>query len=376
MNRLILIGNGFDLAHGLQTSYNNFILNYISDSFCKAFRDYLYEDDLITIKKDRHAPHNFNSESEASVRKSIIQCYKDDRFNELISNSWFLPPDSAINMPNSLYLTIHSDFLKDLLSKCSSVNWVDIEGEFYDQLKMILKDNKHSKLQSVRLINLNHSMTALIDLLEGYLNKLPKPPYVKEYMDILTSPVRRNDVYNSVLQDDSEPANTHVLNFNYTTTLSEYLKQFSFNSQRDRPDVNFIHGRLNDGSNKLIFGFGDELDEYYLLMEKEKVKGYFDYIKSFWYFRTSNYRNLVTFIDSDEYQVYVLGHSCGLSDRTMLNMVFEHLNCKSIKIYYHGNAEKNNYVSLTHEIARHFRDKIEMRKKIVSLDRSHPMPQA
>ena len=25
MNRLILIGNGFDLAHGLKTSYNDFI---------------------------------------------------------------------------------------------------------------------------------------------------------------------------------------------------------------------------------------------------------------------------------------------------------------------------------------------------------------
>lgn len=29
MNRLIIIGNGFDLAHGLKTSYNDFILWYI-----------------------------------------------------------------------------------------------------------------------------------------------------------------------------------------------------------------------------------------------------------------------------------------------------------------------------------------------------------
>ena len=26
MNRLVLIGNGFDLAHGLKTSYKDFIL--------------------------------------------------------------------------------------------------------------------------------------------------------------------------------------------------------------------------------------------------------------------------------------------------------------------------------------------------------------
>ena len=28
MNRIILIGNGFDLAHGLKTGYKNFIDNY------------------------------------------------------------------------------------------------------------------------------------------------------------------------------------------------------------------------------------------------------------------------------------------------------------------------------------------------------------
>ena len=43
MNRLILIGNGFDLAHGLETSFNNFInycafemLNVISKKYKKG----------------------------------------------------------------------------------------------------------------------------------------------------------------------------------------------------------------------------------------------------------------------------------------------------------------------------------------------------
>ena len=30
MNRLVLIGNGFDLAHGLKTSYEDFIYWYFS----------------------------------------------------------------------------------------------------------------------------------------------------------------------------------------------------------------------------------------------------------------------------------------------------------------------------------------------------------
>ena len=31
MNRLIVIGNGFDLAHGMKTSYYDFITNYIKN---------------------------------------------------------------------------------------------------------------------------------------------------------------------------------------------------------------------------------------------------------------------------------------------------------------------------------------------------------
>ncbi len=36
MNRLILIGNGFDLAHGLKTSYHDFILDYFKNCFIAA----------------------------------------------------------------------------------------------------------------------------------------------------------------------------------------------------------------------------------------------------------------------------------------------------------------------------------------------------
>ena len=31
MNRLVIIGNGFDLAHGLKTSYGDFINYYINN---------------------------------------------------------------------------------------------------------------------------------------------------------------------------------------------------------------------------------------------------------------------------------------------------------------------------------------------------------
>ena len=48
MNRLVLIGNGFDLAHGLKTSYKNFIFWYwdqwgyrLTQSWGQAYGSYL-----------------------------------------------------------------------------------------------------------------------------------------------------------------------------------------------------------------------------------------------------------------------------------------------------------------------------------------------
>jgi hypothetical protein len=39
MNRLIIIGNGFDLAHGIKTSYHDFILDYLKERLLAALDD-------------------------------------------------------------------------------------------------------------------------------------------------------------------------------------------------------------------------------------------------------------------------------------------------------------------------------------------------
>lgn len=190
------------------------------------------------------------------------------------------------------------------------------------------------------------------------------------YGNILYAPINPEEFVNKP-DINTSLGDTLVLNFNYTDTIDRYIG----GNSKYMIEINHVHGKLNNIHNPLIFGFGDELDDDYLKFEKYETLGQFDYIKSFWYFKTSNYYDLIRFIDSNEYQIYVLGHSCGLSDRTMLNMIFEHGNCKSIKIFYHGSKESNNYTPITQEISRHFKDKPTMRRRIVSLDKSARMPQ-
>jgi len=76
---------------------------------------------------------------------------------------------------------------------------------------------------------------------------------------------------------------------------------------------------------------------------------------------------LLNFIDSDKYQIFIMGHSCGLSDRTLLNKLFEHDNCVSIKVFYHQIDETtDNYSDIVRNISRNFTSKAVMREKVVN----------
>ena len=48
MNRLVIIGNGFDLAHGLPTSYKDFIDDYWKNAIQELYDNNKYSDSLFT----------------------------------------------------------------------------------------------------------------------------------------------------------------------------------------------------------------------------------------------------------------------------------------------------------------------------------------
>lgn len=118
------------------------------------------------------------------------------------------------------------------------------------------------------------------------------------------------------------------------------------------------------------------MDDFYREIENIGDNEYLKNFKSFQYSNTTNYDDLLRYIDSDKYQVSILGHSCGLSDRLLLNTIFEHENCRSIKIYYHQKEDgSDNYTDMVQNISRHFKDKQSMRRKIVNKTLSSPLPQ-
>ncbi len=178
------------------------------------------------------------------------------------------------------------------------------------------------------------------------------------------------------LLDDEEPPmelmlpnQIMLLNFNYTHTAQLYCKDAQIFS------VNQIHGDL-DHPSSVIFGYGDELDHDYKSILNKNNNKYLCNIKSIKYLEADNYRKMLSFIESEPYQILIMGHSCGNSDRTLLNTLFEHKNCVSIKPYYYkwGDGEKDdNYIELVQNISRNFTDMKLMRDRVVNKTYCEPL---
>ncbi|MEM9687347.1 MAG: AbiH family protein, partial [Bacteroidota bacterium] len=176
------------------------------------------------------------------------------------------------------------------------------------------------------------------------------------------------------LEKDMKPESIYFLSFNYTPTILKYRTLTK--SYNDKLRYNFIHGELDNPRNPIVFGFGDEFDNDFKEFEALDNNELFRHIKSFKYSQTPNYHNLLRFIEADRFQVYVMGHSCGISDRTMLREIFEHDNCTSIKIFYHEiSKDSNDFLEKVYDISRHFTDNGVMRRKLVPFENSRPMPQ-
>jgi hypothetical protein len=146
-----------------------------------------------------------------------------------------------------------------------------------------------------------------------------------------------------------------------------------------------VFGELNNPENPIIFGYGDELDEDYQKILKNGENRLLENIKSIKYGETYNYKRLLNFIELDDYQIFVMGHSCGNSDRTLLNTLFEHKNCHSIKIFYHEWQEKDkdgkeirkdDFSDIYRNITRNFTNFADLRAKVVDKTNSKPLPQA
>ena len=417
MNRIIIIGNGFDLAHQLATKYEDFINWYweewghslstsmkrnLTDGLC-SFR--LKEEVGLAGWYYVWGWHYRISPRDYSLRDLVEVAKTDTKVCEF---------------------TVHSIFFTEICKAIEEKGWVDIEAEYYRMLNSvylsspeklnnefaILRTKLIEYLISVQDTNINDSIVnqatrecmmapfcANEISIEGRAKwneflkcriededlsdtiKLYEKADVRERVaDISSFKKKWQDQIDNIGIESIEgnklpsamlyPDRIMLLNFNYTKTADMYMPVDEHHFL-----VNHIHGHL-DNPDSVIFGYGDELDNKYQEISNLNNNELLKNIKSIRYLEDVNYRNVLEFVESAPYQIYIMGHSCGTSDRTLLNTLFEHPNCVSIKPFYYQNDEgQDNYIEIVQNISRNFSNAQKMRDRVVNKTFCQPLPQ-
>lgn len=339
-NKLFIIGNGFDLAHGLKTKYEDFIEWYLKSLSKRPER--IVDDGII---RTSHGINLFFNSIEDSLSEIITN---KSRYELEFSNPYFIP----------------------LIKNAKNKNWVDIEQQYFEILKSLYRNFE-------RTVNYNEFIQKISSL--NKIFDLIKENFI-EYISQLNKNIQIIEDINSNLYSTLEPSilspsvpkSILFLDFNYTSTISIYPKHFS--KLYDYKNIS-IHGNITNNDD-IIFGYGDEDDPLYEKLERLNDNEVLNNFKSFWYMKNNNYQILSNFIDSFDFDVYIMGHSCGVSDRVLLSSIFSHQNCNKIQIFYHQKSEtENDFFEKTQQISRHFKAgmKHEMRKRIVPFSESNPL---
>jgi hypothetical protein len=363
-NRIVIIGNGFDIACGMKTSYDDFLLDYVKENFKKAF-DYKVDNSLMKIENTYGYTKGDNCQ--------VIDQFQDLKELEKACTRLFKWEYTG-------------ELIKQIFKQKSRLNWVDIESLYFQILI--------SKIETIRkkpilereyssIVNLNNQFEELLGALIIYIKKIDSDfavpinnTSITGFIDKLINKDNISDI--SLLHDKKEyvgPDKILFVNFNYTKTLQKILN----NTYSDNElNLLHIHGIVGNTENQVIFGYGDDLHNRYQEIEDEDNNPSLNFIKTFYYTKSSNYLNLIDFIEMGYYEVYVVGHSCGLSDRTLLNTIFEHPKCKLIKIFHYQNdnvKSEDDHFQKTIAVSRHCVNKPLLRKKIVTYDKHALIPQ-
>lgn len=319
MNNLIIIGNGFDLAHGLKTSYNDFIEHLINK----------------TIKEN-------------TFRSLIVEDYEIQTYEQLKKQV-------------KHYKIRASDFknkmLGILLEDISIKNWCDIEAKYYEILSRLGTDQaSYTNHQA-----LNKDFSFLRDSLAEYLNS-----------DI--GIFKQIESYSEFFRYIDKPS-TLILNFNYTPTL-----KLLYHSVLKDSKIIYIHGEVQSEDNPIIFGFAATHEQSRNLIQKGENEN-MRFIKKNLYKTTENRPLLKKHLeDITEIDITILGHSCGISDNLILNQIFIDKNIRSIRLLYYEEKEKDpkgreHYFQTQINIDRIMNDDQKFDRLLLDYQSSTRMPQ-
>lgn len=348
MTDLLIVGNGFDLYHGLPTRYTDF-LKFIS--YWSIFWD------------------NYNGEAKAQVCTPFR--VKLSEQNEIIEESMrdFASHQGYYKYEHLEFINSHIDnlwiqyFLKKQLS---SVNWIDFEGEIYNVLKLV------EEYYSEFIPEMRKRNDAPIKYIPGDMStviNIFKKNCPEEYIDFTQGIISRNDTEKDKLKNNKEMLlstmkrelddlikclDYYLLDFVSNIKVEQYSEQIKELSYINLLNFNYtytyasVYGKNSLREHHRIHG--DCLEEDMVLgIPDESFPSTLDYIYFQKYFqriqkRTGNYyKSWITEPNAREksledvpINVFIMGHSLADSDKGILKEIFMNDFVCKITIFYHS----------------------------------------
>ncbi|SEH78239.1 Bacteriophage abortive infection AbiH [Ruminococcus flavefaciens] len=356
---ILVIGNGFDLAHGLPTKYQDFL------KFAQYLNLYLIDNDDDEFNYDQ-----------------LVRTYGDDTDNKyydyianLDSNLWQEYYDLIID--NVWFKHFHKQYDKKLKNK---VNWIDFEAEIADVVqeldrirkvllntKGITNDRIHTKIDTEYEIieNISQPLGSGFSLSENAFSLQRVSTIKNELFNDLNKLIRCLELYLTDFLDECfdydkctpiEPFKStrfdHVLNFNYTNT---YIKLYTphLTGKFENGFCNYIHGKAKKENTiencNLVLGIG----EYLKGDEKDNDNEYIEFKKFYQrifkgtgsaYTRWLNKELLPKDVIDPEKRIhtYIYGHSLATTDEDIIKNLIR----KSDKttIYYYRKSDLHDII--------------------------------
>lgn len=286
MNNLFIIGNGFDIDHGLNTTYNH-------------FREYLI---------------------------AYAEKYSYQDYNYTLPDFTFMP-DGSEEIDDKEVVA----FLVSILEKSNGENWGDLESslaslDFYDYFSTPLLD----KEGDVNYWHTSYQNSDVASILVRHLQEIPK--FFSQWI-YNTKPIKQLKVkkrFLNLLRDNQN----FFINFNYTSTLQDiYGVQ----------EVCHIHGKIGE---VLYFGHGDkeekfdsyqvsligaenELDSLHKLLKKDTKRA------------LENHYNFFLNLPSDLDSIYSYGFSFSIVDLVYIKEIFLRIDSSNITWYFNDYSRPN-----------------------------------
>jgi hypothetical protein len=342
--KYLVIGNGFDLAHELKTAYIDF-MNYAISRNKSLYQNYISGNNAETSIKYIENIDNPDMQLFAEkISRNIWMYYFTDlyRKNQIAGENWIdfeTEISRIIEKFDKNSLNIY-DYLPSLSKFKNKDEKMTMFYNFYGALYAGGVEKVENHTYKMLIENLSKDLDDVIDAFEIYL---------KQEVETCNVSIYSPDILQLGKIDG-------ILTFNYTATAQRVYPKL------ENVPVHYIHGKLGDDNveNNMVLG----INEYWDADNSSKHTDYnifkkftqrvikntgVDYRK--WIFAAikqglhyENMRDQTLYRELGLSEIYIFGHSLGISDKDILKELFMHEQL-IVNVFYKDKIHLSNLIA-------------------------------